>query len=258
MIRRVKIGSRKIVHGDRTAYEALAIIFNTMSKIGSSLIALGIFAYIIGWLQAQSYYSVLGATWIVKEFSLFDLLTFSWIPIFPIMVIIYYAVQDLTEKREKKIKEIRFILTKGIWFLISLMILFQITMSFNSLLVSEVISVIIVIGLVFYTAAAFEALISEIQNRNFRWNYYVTGLVYGIVFWGFYWVPTNMGKLSGLRDKNPQMTTLPIVITENSEDGKFRLLFNNENRFYLLKMSESYYPEIYIVDVKDIKKIIHR
>ena len=108
MIRRV-IRPRGIIKTKRTAYESFGLIFNSLSRIGSSLIAVGVFAYIIGWLQAESYYDVMGATWVLKEFSPYDFLFYSWISIIPVLGLLYNGLQEITEKGEKLLREINFI-----------------------------------------------------------------------------------------------------------------------------------------------------
>ncbi len=89
----------------RSPFEATLILFKSLTEIAGATLSLVIYAYIIGWIQATAYFKNVGAEWIRNDLSTLSILSYSWIPIVGILVILYTILNESNENREIKLKK---------------------------------------------------------------------------------------------------------------------------------------------------------
>lgn len=246
---------KKPIQSEKTHFEALGYLFQNMGRIASSLVGFTIFAYVIGWLQARSYYDTFGAIWLVDELSTTTILGFSWFSLSYIAWIFYLGFTDLVENKNRY-KETFFILKYGWWPMILIYIVQFVFDKYGFQVVSIVLSSILVFIYIVFAGAAFEALILRIKDKHFKWEIRSTYLVFGILFFGFYLVPTKMGYNDALRDLKLDTTTLPKVVLEKTKSIELRLLYHKDNKYYLVELpKKDKYPKIIVASSDKIVSI---
>lgn len=243
----------------RTPFDAIRIIFNSLTKIAASIISLSVFAYLLGWIQAKSYFGKFGASWILSEVSAQFFISYSWIPIVAFLAYIYFGVIDIAESKYNKSKEFRAILKIGAWVVLLLPILNAVIAQFEFHKVQMAISIIYIFATYFYAGIALQYLILQVQNRKFIWGINATTVIYIILIYGFYLGPTQIGSLNAERDLTPELSSLSIVECKESQKYVLHLLFNNDDNFYLVNLKDTTkYPSIYIYKRDEIKSIRRR
>ena len=236
--------------------KALERFFKILPSFLSIILGFTAIAYIIGWIQAKSYYTAFNAPWIVSELSGIDILTFSWLPLSQLIFFIYLGITDLMVNKNRY-KTTFFILRHGWYFIIIVFIANIILDNFQFEVLKKIVGGIsLPLLFTLYAAASFELLIINLQKKDFKWNLLNIYIIYGIVVFGFYFLPTQIGKDEAKRDLDINKTKLQKVILYNDNRDNLRLLKSNRELFYVVALdTNSHTPKIQVIEYKNIKFI---
>jgi hypothetical protein len=243
-----------------TSEEGLTNALDRLFKILPSLISIVIgfttFAYVIGWIHAKSYYSGFNASWIVSELSNFEILTFSWLSLSQLIFFIYLGITDLMVNKNRY-KTTFFILKYG-WYLIILIYVADLLLDFTQLTTLKNIVGGVSLPILFtaFAGASFELLLINLQHKDFKWELMNIYIIYGIVVFGFYFLPMKIGSDESLRDRDINKSNLSKIYLHDDDRTNLRLLKSSGELFYIVILdSNKTIPEIKVVDYKQIKTI---
>ncbi len=234
--------------------KALDKVFKILPSLISILIGFTTIAYLIGWIQAKSYFTGFNASWIVSELSSFDILTFSWLSLSQLMFFIYLGITDLMVNKNRY-KTTFFILKHG-WYFIIIIYVANLLLANSQLTILKNIIGNMSLPLLFtvYAAASFELLLINLQKNEFKWELLNIYVIYGIVLFGFYLLPTQIGKENSQRDSDFNKTKLNKIFLKNDNRDNLRLLKSNGDLFYILELdSIKHTPKIKVVDYNEVK-----
>ncbi len=237
---------------ERGLSNALSKLLGRAPTVASVIIGLSVFAYAVGWLHARSYFGGFGASWIVSELTPTTLLGFSGFPLGILLFFIYLGVTDLMENKTRY-KGTFFILRHGRWFAVLLLALGFTLKGTRFNVVSDIIGIILIFVFTLLAAAAIEAILVRLQDKEFTWQLGNIYLTYAVVFFGLYFLPTQIGETFAKHDRNPSRSSLPQVVLKDSATGDFRLLAANGERFYVVALDTTdAFPPVMVVGVFDV------
>lgn len=240
----------------KSPFDATIIIFKSLTKIAAAFLSLAGFAYIIGWFQASSYFNTLGADWILNDMNTMSILSYSWIPIVVLLGFLYLGLWDISQNRLKKIKHDRVLRKYLILFIILLIIGRFVLQRLELDIYYKPITYILIWSYFFYAGISLQTLITELQNRSFKWNTFANALIYGVVVFGLYWAPYMIGEVNAKSDMDIKSSPLPKVILKTVSNNDLRLLYNTQDRFYLVELSDSLkYPFVFVASIDEIEKV---
>ena len=250
------IAPKPAVTTEKGLADAVSRFFQILPTIASIIVGFTAFAYIIGWLHARSYFDGFGAPWVVSEISTTTLLGFSWLPLSQLFFFIYLGVTDLMES-STRYKMTIFILRHGWWFVLLLYLIAFILGLTKFQAVGDAIESFLPLSFTLVAAAAVESILIRLQQREFKWELGTIYLVYGVVLFGFYYLPIQMGKNDAKRDRDPQRSSLAEIRLRDDERQNLRLLATSSNRFYVVALdSSNAAPEIRVVDFTQVQHIV--
>jgi len=234
---------------------ALDRFFKILPSMISILIGFSTFAYIIGWIHAKSYYNGFNASWIVSELSNFEILTFSWLSLSQLIFFIYLGITDLMVNKNRY-KTTFFILNYGPYLIIVLYAT-DLLLDYTQLTtLKNIVGGFLHILFTLFTAASFELLLINLQNKDFKWELMNIYIIYGIVVFGFYFLPTKIGSDESWRDKDINKSKLSKICIYEDDRNNLRLLKSSGELFYIVALdSNKAMPKIKVVDYKQIKTI---
>jgi hypothetical protein len=235
---------------------ALDRFFKMLPSFISVIVGFTSIAYIIGWIQAKSYFTEFNAEWIITELSNFDIITYSWLPLSQLLFFIYLGVTDIMES-DKRYKMTFFIIRFG-WIIIIALGIIELLMSkffpnwYNDIIGASFLPLLFTL----YAAASFELLLINLQNKDFKWELMNVKIIYIIVLFGFIFIPRNMGRDEAKKDKNIQHTRLGKVYVKDDNRENLRLLKSKGQLLYVVELdSNNISNNIQILDYTQIMKI---
>lgn len=247
----------RIKYDPKTPFDSVKIIFNSLTKVGAGILNLSVFALIIGWIQANSYFSKFGVDWILNETTTFFLISYSWIPIVALVAFLYLGIIDIIQSKNDKGKEYQIIWNYGFWIVFILPIV-TIILGYLNLNKWQMFSLLMQILFTFlYAGFALQYLILEIQNPNFKLNLKHSALIFAIIFYGIYLGPMHLGDYNAKRDIDPKVSNLPYVKLKNNSSIDYRLLYSNNDKYYLINLADTAkYPYVHFYNIADIECIL--
>ncbi|SRR5713226_3657262 len=221
-------------------FTALGRILGVLPQIASGLLGFAGFAYIVGWIEAHSYFERFGASWLMGELSPFALLTHSWTPLLTLLIFLWLGITDLAEAAWR-VKGTTYVLRYGWYVAFALMIMEPIL---NIIILDRplwLLSYITAVAWTIIAAAAFEMVVLRLRAGIFGWNYPSAALVFAVVVYGLYLIPSAMGRSDGIRDRDSKRSTLPILFLGpgHPDTGNLRLLLAAGENFYGVGLDES-------------------
>ena len=245
----------------RSIAEAISILFKSLAKLGSALLAYAVFAYLLGWLQAKSYYSIMGAEMIINELSLIAIVSFSWTPLILILFFLYLQLIDLYDREgseNKKIEKIEnFILRNGALIFIILFSTYFSLKHWAKPIYYQIVVIVLVFWLALFVVLAFKTLVINLRKRDFNFGKFQMALIYTITVFGFYYIPTLIGEINANKDIDVKLSQLyKVELKIPKQQSDMRLLYNNADRYFLIDLKESSDSKpIYIVNYNQIESI---
>ncbi len=238
-------------------------LLNAISKIAAGFVGLSGFAYIVGWIYAQSYFSVFGAKWLITEIPVLTLMGYSWLPVLVVVVFAYTGITELAEiEQEGNVKDSRqfkftlAIFKHGSWVFGLVAITDLIFSDIGNPALAKILSfinVVIVIGMV---RSALMILSLHLVQPVLRGNLSVVYLTYAVIAFGLYFTPMQMGRNAALLDKEYDALSLPFVTLRDNPTKTFKLLALSGEHFYIFPtIYDSIYPPIQIVVASQIQSI---
>ena len=61
----------------QSIFDGAKRLLQGIPKVAAAIVGLSTFAYIIGWVYAQAYFSVFGAKWLITEIPILTLMGYS-------------------------------------------------------------------------------------------------------------------------------------------------------------------------------------
>lgn len=256
----------KADQSDQSIFDGAKRLLHGIPKIAAGIVGLSGFAYIIGWVYAQAYFSVFGAKWLITEIPILTLMGYSWWPVIVVLFFAYLGITDLAEIESKssiedsrRFKTTRGVLNYGRWvFIATIFADFVIGMiGYPALaLILSFISVFIVVAM---ATSAFEILAFRLSKPSVQISLSIIYLTYAIIFCGIYAAPTQMGRNAALQDKAPENLSLPFVVLRDDPTKVFKLLMSSGERFYIFPTKyDAAYPPIQIVTASQIQSVQQR
>ena len=247
----------------QSIFDGAKRLLQGISKVAAAIVGLSAFAYIIGWVYAQAYFSVFGAKWLITEIPILTLMGYSWWPIIVVLFFTYLGITDLAEVESKsnieesrRFKTTRVFLNYGRWvFVVTILADIAIgRIGYPAL--ARILSFISVFIVVAMATCAFEILTFRLSKPSLHINLSIVYLTYAIIFFGIYAAPSRMGKNAALQDKAPENLSLPSVVLRDDPTKVFKLLMSSGERFYVFPAKyDAAYPPIQIVTASQIQSI---
>ena len=237
--------------------QAATKILSGIPKVASVLISFTAVAAVVGWVQARTYYSQFGASWLVSKLGTVDILSFSFLPIALLAVLLWMGITDLEEGGKRRRRYTERVLRYGwIFFVVEIPLAFVVNW-FDLSSVSVLLSIILVVAYALFAGTAFEALVIAFRYRTLTWRTPHTGLIFGIVLLGLYVVPMQMGITQAKMDLHPENSKLPEVMLQSPAEDAYRLLLASSDRVYLVRLEDGAqtFPKIFVRDVADVQYI---
>lgn len=238
-----------------------------LPKIAASVVGLSAFAYLLGWIYAQSYFSVFGAKWLSAEIPTLTIIGYSWWPVVGVLFFAYLGITDLVEiENEFKNVEDSFrfkttlkIFNYGRWVFLAVAIADIVTGMFGHPILARILSFLVVCIVIMLATSAFEILAFQLIKPDMQINLPIVRLTYAIIFFGLYLAPNQMGHNAALQDKESEISSLSSVLLRNESTIIYRLLMSAGERFYIFpEKYEGKYPPIQIVTPLQIQSIQKR
>jgi hypothetical protein len=147
-----------------------------------------------------------------------------------------------------------FVLRHGWWFVLLLYLSTFILGYTKYQVLTQAIESLLPLAFTLVAAAALESMIIRLQKREFKWDLGMIYLVYGVVLFGFYFLPQQMGKNDAKRDCDLTRSTLTEIRLKNDERQNLRLLTTSANLFYVVALdSTSSSSEVLVVDFNQVQ-----
>lgn len=256
----------KEIQSTQTIFDGANRLLHGIPKVAAGIVGLSGFAYIIGWVYAQSYFSVFGAKWLVTEIPVLTLVGYSWWPVIVVLFFAYLGITDLADIESKsgvedsrRFKTTHGVLNYGRWVYVAVTIADVIIGMIGYPTVARILSFISMVLVVAMATSAVEILAFRLSKPSFEINLPIVYLTYAIIFFGLYLAPTQMGRNAALQDKAPESLSLPFVVLRDDPTKVFKLLMSSGERFYIFPIKyDSAYPPIQIVTSSQIQSVQER
>ena len=191
--------------------------------------------YVIGWVRAKAYFYVFNADWIVKELTNGILIQNSLLPI--VILILTFVVLLLGFiYKIISIKSLQFIIS--LFFITTLLLIMY---GYYNLIFEKIDEGILFlylssIGSSILTSSLLGLLI--LANKTINNKKTFTILIF-IIIYGTLISPISIGYSQGIRDKNPELSTLPKIETFSDSHKNFRLLYHKSDLLYLVNINNT-------------------
>ena len=233
-----------------------------MPQIAAVIIGLSGVAYLIGWLYARSYYSVFGAEWLINELPVSVLVSYSW---WPVIIVVFYTAMGLSDLCDAQLigkiedsgifKTCRFFIRHSIWPYLILLVSDIITGILGYPAVARIISIFTVTLFIAMTSSALIFIVLRLGFPEFKNRIKIEYLAFGIIIFGLYFTPTQMGKNAALMNKASDSGLSKVIIRDEPEKV-YRLLLSSGEKIYIFPDNyDSKYPPISIATIDRIKSI---
>jgi hypothetical protein len=93
--------NNKEIQSAESIFDGTKRLLRGIPQVAAGIVGLSGFAYIIGWVYAQSYFSVFGAKWLITEIPVLTLMSYSWWPVIVVLFFVYLGLTDLAEIESK-------------------------------------------------------------------------------------------------------------------------------------------------------------
>jgi len=255
--------NNKETQSKQSIFDGAKRLLHGIPKVAAGIVGLSGFAYIIGWVYAQSYFSVFGAKWLITEIPILTLMGYSWWPVIVVLFFVYLGITDLAEIESKGSVEDsrRFKMTCGVlnygrWVFIAIVIADLIIGEIGYPALARILSFISVVIVIAMATSAFEILAFRLSRPSLQVSLSIVYLTYAIISFGLYFAPTQMGRNAALQDKDPETLSLPFVALRDEPTKVFKLLMSSGERFYIFPTKyDSTYPPIQVVMASQIQSI---
>lgn len=246
-------------------FQATRSIFRTAITAATSILGLGAFTAMIGWVYAKSYFSTFSAEWILSSASFVYYLTCSAYTLHTILLLMWFALSYMFEKRDGESKIEAVWLVSGSLFLLGLIALGTASIAasyFWKIKFTPLFQIIWFLLGPFTFFVSFGMLVSNTKRGDAGWNRNTASCIASVCL-GIYLIAQYNGEMDGKRDLNKEISRLPIVrvINDSHEISSFRLLHSVEDRVYLVKLDKSESAPLIIIknvnEVVDIQGVKH-
>ncbi|MDR4497634.1 MAG: hypothetical protein MRK02_06900 [Candidatus Scalindua sp.] len=258
--------NNKEVQSTQSIFDGARRLLHRIPKVAAGIVGLSGFAYVIGWVYVQSYFSVFGAKWLITEIPVLTLMGYSWWPVIVVLFFAYLGITDLAEIESKRSVEDsrRFkwtcgVLNYGRWIFTAIVITDLIIGEIGYPVLARILSFISMAIVIAMATSAFEILAFRLSKSSLQISLSIVYLTYAIICFGFYLAPTQMGRNAALQDKAPETLSLPFVVLRDEPAKVFRLLTSSGERFYIFPTKyDATYPPIQIVTASQIQSVQKR
>lgn len=212
-----------------------------VSTAASTIVVATAVAYVVGWVHARAYFSQFGAAWLAGELSPFQLLQFSWLPLSTLLVFSFMRIHDEMERQEaggiKRTSRGR--TAVGLAVLIALFVAALVLQRYHHPQAAYFVGSSLGIFFAVYVGSALRDLFFVSRGARPSRLSILTGLGYGILFFGIYFVPRLMGEVQGKFDSDPDTSELPRVQLLAPAPLDLRLVTVTEQVFYVAVLSKN-------------------
>jgi len=208
--------------------------------IGTAAISLAASVYVVGWISARTYFSYLGAAWVVPHCSLSHLLEFAFRPLY---LLAFFGFLALTETFASstawvlRLPSLRFYIP-GLAILLGLYT--AILSSSGYPLAGAVLRSLYATAWALAAAETFAMLVatSENQATGTRRLYATAGLLLAV----FYGLPTATGESRARAAVEHSQSDLPCAQLTDGSSPPLRLLMSTEASVYLIDLNTEHRP----------------
>jgi hypothetical protein len=224
-------------------------------EVVSAFLGLSVLAYLIGWQQTSSYYSTLGAPWIIDMLGSAKLMRASIQTIGIVMVCAYVSICSISMS-EATYHGMR-------WWAIGTMVIGVVfwNMKFYTFESIDIKTKTLLLSFsgTFLAASAgltFAEIVARYKHFGLQWSGYYVWLLYFVVIQAFIWAPSNSGEAAA-RGILENASFLPLVDLGNEDKSMpWRLLEISEGMAVIMLTgtlpNQNSYKVVPITELKGI------
>ncbi|MBP6521076.1 hypothetical protein [Shewanella sp.] len=220
----------------------------------AAILSLSALGYFVGWREANSYYTALGAAWAAASVSPLALLQLSANTIVTVAAAAFFSLILVLEKKVSLRNLSRFCAAclgiAGIFLAASQGLFGYAPPSRAHILAS--------VGSLFFAISAgvtLSELIGHIRQSSQPISSGHLWLIYWFVLPGMFWAPDRLGEARALRDAEPLSSPLPVVEPDASlQPSDWRLVqLVGDKAILMMLTDEAQNRRFRMVEVKDVK-----
>lgn len=240
-----------------SALQSIRAVYGLLPQISGVAVGVTSLAFIAGWQYAQTYYSAMGAKWIVSLLTATQFLLKYATPILIIAIIAISSTSGVFNKRErdtqKKLRLSDYVLLASIL----LLVIIQMLRSHLPLSILQVATAILLALLSGSLGWKIGELTESLRDDNLEWRGRHIIMIYTIVMFGFVQGPWIAASQQAYIDSNPTFSDLPYVETQQlkQSDG-WRLVEAWQGQLLIMKpATEPAKPEFKLIAWSDVLTI---
>jgi len=227
----------------------------SLGYIISSIAVITALSYLTGWAYHRAYLSTLGFEWLIHQYPSRSFLQSSWYILASLAaggIIFVFSADQVTVYRPSNVM------------LISLIAMAIVPIAFFLILKpgaaaaagASVVNWLAALS-IFGMLISFDTSIGKTLDPKYHLALKAAFLI-AIIFLAFYNLPKHVGRLNARLDNSIHDTSLNKVTLKDpaKSSDNYRLVFDNGNKLYLLKLKEGTYPEMVIINHDEVSSIL--
>ncbi len=230
------------------------VFFEQIIQLLSSLAGLFFLAYIMGWVRVKSYYSKLGADWLLDDISTSTMLSHSIYPLAILATTFILYIVNTADKYTNLAKLLR-TYKLSLFIAATLSLLSHLVANLNRSIVFQLLLAGAFIFWAIVSASGFCVLLLSWKNNRLKWS---SSLVWGILvllFFTLYHLPKTLGENEAEIQIQNHGSSFATVILHNSKEPDWKLLFTKNNFLYLIKFDSLGNARFKITPSENIEQI---
>lgn len=238
-------------HHDESVVLSYQKALSGLLRLISGLAAAGAIVYLLGWLRSSGYYMAFKAEWILTNLSFSELASRGIYPICALFVGLMLSFTDIANNYiGRKLTKI-ILITLVMWLIAIVVISVLSTLGYYRQAVGFA-------NLAVFTSASvamtqFGEVVLELSKNDFKLrSTQIRTVVWALLSFGA--MTFILGSTEGERDKRNATSTLPHVALTDETADIWRLLFIQEEVFYLVKLSEDP-PSVKVIKAEKVGTI---
>ncbi|HEJ8532332.1 TPA: hypothetical protein SMJ97_002998 [Klebsiella oxytoca] len=232
---------------------ATGAVLGLLPQIAGLIVGFTSLAYIIGWSEASSYYSELGAPWATSLLTPTQVMQTSISLISIIAIVTFVSVVGLVEQTAG-VKGLR---RWSIIFLILAAIAYASSFVLDNRASASVLVIISSILWAVSTGTTMGELIGCLALQGIRWGGYEVYLLYFIIFYGLSQAPGVMGKSRAHLVTDSYSTSLPKVTLVGTTPDMWRLVGPCGDKFLLISLEQEQKGRLFKLVASESITLIH-
>lgn len=230
-------------------------VLSTFSKVGGVVVSISGLAYVLGWVYARSYYSDLGAEWLVPALPASQLMGFALWPALTIIFLFYTVVTDMVSLHpDSDLSKSAFSWIKKTYFkgVIGVLVIGLLKIIFETLGFPVAVNICrsaYIVSMVVVTVSSLVFICIHFSDDKSELNLRIISISGFALFWGVWSVPSEMGKRLAARDLDFERNGLPVVKFKNSSKHHLAISILSNRVYYITPVEQGITPKVKTAEI---------